>query len=312
MTRKAGKRPAPKVVPIRPVNVSKLAREHGVHRSTIRDWMAKGKLPVADAPKEPPPEKAAPPNPPPPPATPRHPLAIPRLAGAAILAIAALGIAALALAINAQYGASIGETALTSWTFMGLATVVDLLAVTLPPAAIGLWRTRQRGLAIATWLIWGVAAALATFATVAYLQKNLADTSAARAATITTATTTADQRAAIIAASRLAVDTARTARESECGVRGPRCLQREVEERTAVSALTAAVAAPIVAPARIADPDPQIAAITRLAAWVGVKIGADDVSNIRLVLWALLLNAGGLVLAFALGLCRVARTEGAQ
>jgi len=302
------------------LNVSALAREHGISRSTVRERLRKGWQPPApevlrpgDQPKAP--LAASPPTPPPPSpplATLRHSIATPRLVGAIVLAIAALGIAGLALAINAQYGASIGDTALTSWTFMALAVAVDLLAVTLAPAAVGLWRTRQRGLAIATWATWGVAVFLATLATLGYLQKNLADASAARAATITTATTTADQRAAIIAASRLAVDTARTARESECGVRGPRCLQRETEERTAVSALTAAVAAPIVAPARIADPDPQIAAITRLGAWVGVKVGADDVSNIRLVLWALILNAGGLVLAFALGLCRVERTEGAQ
>jgi hypothetical protein len=310
----------PKVVPIRPVNVSKLSREHGISRSTVRERLRKGWQPlpanVQRRDDEPAIRPAASPPAPPPPSPPlakaRQSIATTRVAGAAILAIAALGIAALAVAINAQYGASIGETTLTSQTFMGLAIAVDLLAVVLAPAAVGLWRTKQRGLAIATWATWGVAVFLATLATLGYLQKNLADASATRAATLTMAAATADQRAAVIAAARLAVDTSRKARESECSVRGQRCLQREAEERAAVSALTAAVAAPIVVPARIADPDPQIAAITRLAAWVGVKVGADDVSNIRLVLWALILNAGGLVLAFALGLCRVARTEGAQ
>jgi len=297
-------------------SISALARELNLPRSTVRSRLAKGwQPPAADVQQaEEPPKVSSPASPPPSPhlAKPRQSFATTRLVGAAILAIAAMGIAGLALTINAQYGASIGETALTSWTFTGLAVAVDLLALALAPAAVGLWRTKQRGLAVATWVTWGVAAFLATFATLAYLQKNLADASAGRAATITTATATADQRAAIIAAAQLAVDTARTGRETECGVRGPRCLQREAEERSAVGALTAAVAAPVIAPARIADPDPQIAAITRLAAWIGVKVGADDVSNIRLLLWALILNAGGLVLACALGQCRLPPTEGAQ
>src|SRR5262245_60611946 len=143
-------------------NISRLAREHGISRSTMRERLRKGWQPPpvneqqrVDQPQTPL-AASPPPSPPSPPpsvaaamAT-RHPVATPRLIGAAILAIAGLAIAGLALAINAQYGASIGESALTSWTFMGLAVAVDLLAVTLAPAAVGLWRTKQRALAIAT------------------------------------------------------------------------------------------------------------------------------------------------------------------
>jgi hypothetical protein len=234
----------------------------------------------------------------------RHPIAIPRLVGAGLLAIAAMAVAGLALTINAQYGAAIGKTELIAWTFTGLAVAVDLLAVTLAPAAVVLWRMKQRGLATAAWVVWGVAVVLATFATLGYLQKNLADASATRAATLTMAAATADQRAAVIAAAQVAVHTARTAREGECSVRGQRCLQREADEKTAVNALAAAVASPVVSPAKISDPDPQIAAVTRLAAWSGVGLSADDFSNIQLALWSLLLNSGGLVLATAFGLAR--------
>src|SRR5215470_18277890 len=220
MTRKAGKRPAPKVVPIRPVNVSKLSREHGISRSTVRERLRKGWQPAAGetpAPGEQPSPPPAGPPPSSPPAmagmaTPRHPFATPRLVGAAILAMAALAIAGLALAINAQYGASIGETTLTSWTFMGLAVAVDLLAVTLAPAAVGLWRTKQRALAIATWMVWGVAVFLATLATLGFFQKNLADTAASRAATLTVATATQDQRSEVIAAAKLAALVAKSSR----------------------------------------------------------------------------------------------------
>jgi hypothetical protein len=86
--------------------------------------------------------------------------------------------------------------------------------------------------------------------------------------------------------------------------RGPRCLQREADERTAVNTLAAAVASPLVSPAKISDTDPQLAAATRLARWVGLAVTAEDFSNIRLGLWAFILNCGGLVLAAALSLAR--------
>jgi transposase-like protein len=308
MTRKTVKRPAPKVVPLHPHNVSELAREHGISRSTVRERLRKGWQPAVaneqrreDQPQMP---LAASPPAPPPLATHRHPIATPRLAGAILLAIAAMAVAGLALAINAQYGAAIGETVLTSWTFMGLAVAVDLLAVTLAPAAVGLWRTKQRGLAVATWATWGVAVFLATLATLGFFQKNLADTAATRAATVTLAAATQDQRSEVIAAAKLAVSVAKASREAECAARGPRCLQREADERTAVNALAIAVASPLVSPAKISDPDPQIAAASHLAAWAGLRLRPDDFANTRLVLWSFILNSGGLVLAIAFGLAR--------
>jgi hypothetical protein len=97
---------------------------------------------------------------------------------------------------------------------------------------------------------------------------------------------------------------AKASREAECATRGPRCLQREADEKTAVNALSAAVASPVVSPAKISDPDPQIAAVSRLAAWLGLRLGPDDFANGRLLLWSLILNSGGLVLAVAFGLAR--------
>jgi drug/metabolite transporter (DMT)-like permease len=137
-----------------------------------------------------------------------------------MLAIAAFGISGLAFAINAQYGASIGETTLTSWTFMGLAIAVDLLALTLAPAAVGLWRSKQRGFSIATWATWGMAVFLATLATLGFFQKNLAETAATRAASVTMTAATQDQRVELIAAAKLAVSVAKASRESECASRG--------------------------------------------------------------------------------------------
>src|SRR5215510_11413593 len=92
-------------------NISKLAREHGIARSTVRERLAKGWRPEAApiVPQVPTGEKLAPIKDPPRVtvgmAASRHSLSIPRLVGVAILAIAAMGIAGLALAINAQFGA---------------------------------------------------------------------------------------------------------------------------------------------------------------------------------------------------------------
>ena len=241
----------------------------------------------------------SPPPPPPPLAEARHPIATPRLAGAIILAIAALAIAAAAAAINAQFGWTLGETAVTAATFTALSVVVDLLAAALPPAAMALWRTRQLGLAIATLAVWWVAMFLATLATLGFFQNNLADAAASRATTVTMATASEDRRSEVIAAAKLAVSVAKASREAECSTRGPRCLQREVDERMAVSALSAAVASPVVSPATISDPDPQIAAVA-LHGSFGLQLRPDSAYQA----WSLILNSGGLVLAIAFGLAR--------
>jgi hypothetical protein len=294
-------------------SISALARELNLPRSTVRSRLKKGwRPPDADVEQaEEPSKTSSPPSPVPSPpsspslAKPRQSFSIPRLVGAAMLAIAAFGIAGFALAINAQYGASIGETTITAWTFMGLAIAVDLLALTLAPAAVGLWRSKQRGLAIATWAIWVTTVFLATLATLGFFQKNLAETAAIRAAGIAVAAATQDQRLEVIAAAKLAVSIAKASREAECTSRGPRCLQREADERTAVNAFAAAVASPLVSRAKISEPDPQIAAASRLAAWLGLRFSFDDFANLRLVLWSLILNSGGLVLAVAFGVpCR--------
>ena len=99
--------------------------------------------------------------------------------------------------------------------------------------------------------------------------------------------------------------TAQASREAECtNGRGPLCRQKEAAEQSAIDALATAVATPLASPAKISDPDPQIAAVSRLAAWVGLGLRPDDFANIRLVLWSLILNSGGLVLAVAFGLAR--------
>jgi len=86
---------------------------------------------------------------------------------------------------------------------------------------------------------------------------------------------------------------------------GPRCRDRETDERSALAALANAIAVPLPATATIAaDADPQVSAALKLAKWLGLEVTADGVANLRLALLALLPNVSGLVLAFAVALRR--------
>src|SRR5262245_28748898 len=129
-------------------NISALARQHGVSRTTIRRRIARGWTPprVEILPPVPPSVHA--------PSTPWTP-------GPAILTIIALAIGALALIINGQTGWRFGTTPLASVTFAGLSLAGDLLAIVLPSAAGVLWHARRRVLATAAWMTWSVAATLA-------------------------------------------------------------------------------------------------------------------------------------------------------
>lgn len=214
----------------------------------------------------------------------------------------AFAIAALALVINSQTGWSFGRTPLASITFAGLSLSCDVLAVVLPATAGALWHSRRPFLAAAAWMAWALAAMLAVLASLGFAELNVSDTAAGRAATLTTSTTLADQRAAAIDAAKLAGAAATKAREAECVRRGPLCREREADERAALGRLSAAIAAQIPTPATIADADPQVTAAIRLATWAGLPIREADVVNLRLALMAMLPNIAGLLLAFAVGL----------
>ena len=125
----------PNITPPQP-NVSALARQYGVDRRTIRRWRAKGWAPVApDAIKILPKDQSVP--------------TAAQGSGrtlATLLIIVAIGIAGLALVINAQTGWHFGTTPLAATTFAAMATAGDLLAIVLPvpPLAYGT-------LTIASW-----------------------------------------------------------------------------------------------------------------------------------------------------------------
>jgi hypothetical protein len=281
------------------INVSALAREHGVSRATIRRRLERGWTPAS----RPPPSIETPPSAPVPgqSAAKERPVATTMWPGV-VTVLVAIGIAFLAIIINGQADWRLGGTPLASVTFAGMAVAADLLAITLPTAAVSLWHVKRPGVAGLAWLTWTLAATLTTLSSVGYVELHTSDTAVGGRAVVVTSAAVTDQRAAGVATAQLAASAARKAREAECEIRGPRCRERETDERAALTGLAAAIAVPIPAAATIADADPQITAALRLVRWAGLKLTTDDVVNLRLALMAILPNIAGLVLAFGTAL----------
>jgi hypothetical protein len=143
-----------------------------------------------------------------------------------------------------------------------------MLAVVLPSAAVSLWWNRCRVLSVGAWGVWWVAACMAMLASLGFASLHMGDTAVARAAIVTTATATADQRTSAIETARAATQAATIARQGECQKRGPLCRDLGHVEQARISELAAAIALPIPTAATIAEADPQVTA-TREARSMG-------------------------------------------
>lgn len=266
------------------LNISALAREHGVSRTTIRRRIAAGwRPPVVEVL-------------PPMASTPGHGWT------AGVLVATAAGIGALAIAVNAQAGFALGSTPMARTTFSGMAVAADALAFVLPAAAAALWSRRRPVMAAMAWATWTAVAVLAVLATIGFVERHIGDTAAGREAVIASATAASDRHRTTIEAAQIAAKAAMQQREAECRRRGPLCRDREADERAALAALRSALAAPLPAPAAIGVADPQVTGAQRLAAWAGFSVTTADIVNLRLSLLVLVPNIAGLVLAFGLAL----------
>jgi hypothetical protein len=222
----------------------------------------------------------------------------------AILLLVTFAVAALGIGINAQTGWRFGTTATSAATFAGLAVAADVLAITLPTVAVALWLRSRWALASAAWATWALSLALAVLASIGFVNRHVGDAAAARQAVLMTTAALTSQRDAAIATAKQAMAAAAESREAECKVRGPRCRAMEQQEQARFTELAAALALPPPAPPRVAEADPQLAGALRLASWAGIGATADDLSNLRLALMALLPNLAGLVLCFGVALRR--------
>jgi MarR family len=110
---------------------------------------------------------------------------ITRATGGAALAALAVAVAWFGIRINAWYGGTLGRTPEASTLLSGLSVSADVLALILPTTARTLWADRWRMAAAVAWALWTITIAVALMATVAFAALNIADTTAARATTVT-------------------------------------------------------------------------------------------------------------------------------
>jgi hypothetical protein len=223
----------------------------------------------------------------------------------AMLLLVTLAVAVLGVGINAQTGWRFGTTLISAATFAGVSVAADVLAITLPTVAVALWLRSRWALASAAWATWALSLALAVLASIGFVNRHVGDAAAARQAVLGIAAALTAQRDAAITTARQAVAAAAGSRQAECTIRGPRCRALEQEEQARLSELSAALALPPPAAPHVAEADPQLAGALRLASWAGLHATADDLSNLRLALMALLPNLAGLVLCFGVALRRV-------
>lgn len=207
-----------------------------------------------------------------------------------------LGLAVVGITMNGWFAHSLGSSVIAGWLFAAIGVAADLVALSVPSAAASLWQTRQRASAVAGWLVWVLTFAFAVTAGIGFASVNITDVTASRASRVTPAVTNA----------QAAVADAVAARDRECGVVGKNCRAREdvVNERRRaldVAMKTVEQAA-----------DPQTEAASRIVAWVTVGLlqpNGNDVAMLRLVLFALLPQLGGILLMVGKGSTQMKKRE---
>jgi hypothetical protein len=190
---------------------------------------------------------------------------------ATILAGLAIALAVTGAIVNARYYAALGQTTWDSELLAVFGLVVDGVTFALPTVASAMWRARCRASAISAWIIVAGFMVLRMIATAGFTSQNIGDAMAARAAVIIDAEASADQRVQAIEIARRAAETATSARQAECAIRGPRCRDDEAAERAALAELAKANNLPIEkAPAISAAPDPGAHMIGDLLESLGI------------------------------------------
>jgi hypothetical protein len=190
---------------------------------------------------------------------------------ATILAGLAIALAVTGAIVNARYYAALGQTTWDSHLLAVFGLVVDGVTFALPTVAFAIWRARNRVSSISAWIVVVVFMALTMIATAGFMSQNIGDAMAARAGVIIDAEASADQRTQAIEIARRAAETAASARQAECAIRGPRCRDDEAAERTALAELAKANNLPIEkAPAISAAADPGAHIIGDLLESLGI------------------------------------------
>jgi hypothetical protein len=96
-----------------------------------------------------------------------------------------VAVAWFGIRINAWYGGTLGRLPEASTLLSGLSVSADVLALILPTTARTLWTDRRHMAAAVAWTLWTITIAVALMAMVGFAALNIADTTAARARTVT-------------------------------------------------------------------------------------------------------------------------------
>jgi hypothetical protein len=193
------------------VNISALARQHGVSRQTMRRRLANGWQP-SDRPQIeilPPNQNVA---------TDGHPLATAgqrqgSYVAATVIALAALALGGIQLAIDGQYAGGFGRTPVETALQATQGVAIGLAAMMLPSVAAVLRRTGQAAWSRIAWAIWPGFLALSLLAAMGFSAGGLSDRLASRAGAIEQAVLAKDQRAhSITIAQRAGPNAAREVR----------------------------------------------------------------------------------------------------
>ncbi|MGY3278070.1 hypothetical protein [Bradyrhizobium sp. S3.7.6] len=204
--------------------------------------------------------------------------------GPALLVAAAFGLAGVGVTMNGWFARSLGSSDIAGWLFLAIGVAADVVALALPSCAARSWERRQRGAALAGWLVWLMTFAFAVTAGIGFASVNIADVTTARAGRSTPA----------IVAAKADLADAMAARDRECaGGIGKNCRAREdvVGDRRRV--LDAAMHDVV------QTADPQTEAAIKIVAWLSVgtlKPTGDDFAMLRLMLLAILPQIGGVLL----------------
>lgn len=208
-----------------------------------------------------------------------------RPAAAQILLVGtSFGLAGVGITMNGWFAHTLGSSEIAGWLFAAIGVAADLVALATPSCAAALWHARQRGAALAGWLVWLLTFAFAVTAGIGFASVNISDVTASRASRVTPAVTVA----------QTAYSDAMAARDRECnaGV-GKNCRVREetvIDRRRALDAALSSVEQ---------KADPQTEAASKIVSWLtgGIaKPSSEDVAMLRLMLLALLPQLGGILL----------------
>jgi len=237
-----------------------------------------------------------------------HPLRPPAHHGgsyvaAAVLALAAVTLGGIQLAIDAHYAGSFGRTPVEELLQALQGIAIGVAAMILPCVASVLRRTGQIGASWGAWAIWSGFVMLTILAGMGFSAGGMSDAIAGRAGAIEHAVGAKEQRAQAMAIAQRAADTATEARKAECAARGPRCRDRETDERAALATLNTAIASPLPPALTIAAADPGAEAAAANVSWASfglLKATAADIERTWITGRALMPAFAGLLLSMAI------------